>query len=520
MVETNATEVRFEPSGKTANVPPGTTLTDAAAAAGVTLQAPCGGAGLCRGCRVFAQGELSPLDPAERSLLTAEEIATGARLACRARVSGPVTVWRRRPTAASAAAIGRPGVEPLDWAGLSPALAFDVGTTSLVAGLVDLRSGDIVRTLAAANPQREWGADVMSRISSAQAGALEDMRRAVTEALAGMARDLLESARACTGEDAAEGSWAQGPVDAALVGNPAMLHILAAVDPGPLGTAPYEAAFLDEREIEESELSLPSGSRATTLPAIGPHVGADAVADALAARLVGKEEPVLLVDLGTNAEALLWDGSGTLWATSAAAGPAFEGGGLSSGMPATEGAIEGVTQGSSGFDLSVIGGGRPRGFCGSGILELMALMLEEGTMEESGRLLSAPELPDGLMLTQQDVRSVQLAKGAVTAALDVLLEKADIGAEDLTRVFVAGAFGRRLSAQTLVRLGIIHPEWGARVRFLGDAALSGAARWLADPGAREEATRIRERARLVDLARDESFQKRFMGALDFVWPGR
>jgi uncharacterized 2Fe-2S/4Fe-4S cluster protein (DUF4445 family) len=256
------------------------------------------------------------------------------------------------------------------------------------------------------------------------------------------------------------------------------------------------------------------------------------VAGAVAAGIARSEGPTLLLDLGTNGEAMIAAG-GDLLAASAAAGPAFEGAGLSSGLPAVPGAIESAWLDAGELHVRAIGDEKPLGICGSGLLDLLAALLEAGALDRGGRL--RPEGPlaarvhesaagthvdvaDGVALTQLDVRAAQLAKAAVQVAVDVLVAEAGLGAADVREVVVAGAFGSHLRPASLAAIGVIPPAWVERVALAGNGALAGAEAMLVSSAARREAERVAGTVRTLPLAERPDFQERFLAALDFPSP--
>ncbi|MDI6843063.1 MAG: ASKHA domain-containing protein [Anaerosomatales bacterium] len=523
---TRRVEVRFE-GGAPVSVAEGTTLLDAARVARVALDAACAGLGTCGRCRVRARGELSAPAAEEVATLGAAAVADGWRLACRARALGAVTV--EVPLPGTLAVVEGAALEPA-WkpdADAEPGtlgVALDVGTTTVVAALVDLRSGDALATASALNAQHPWGADVMSRVAAAQRGEGEALHRALVEQADALIVELAQAA-------APDADWI---ARIAAVGNTAMRGLLLGHDVTPLGAAPYEGVPL---EAVTTTWSAAGGARVSNaelyaLPCTSAFVGADAIAGLVAARLDSASDPRLFVDLGTNAEVVLWTG-GCWLAASAAAGPALEGAGLSCGMRAVPGAIEAATLEEGDLRLETIGGAEPTGLCGSGALSLAAALLDAGILDASGRMReSAGRLGsrvverDGqrafvlddagaLLFTQKDVRAVQLAKGAVRAAVELLLAEAGLAALDVAEVLVAGGFGRRLDGAALARTGTLPGVWRERLRFVGNAALEGARAALVSSTARAEAERLARRIVTLDLASDPRFQRRFVESLDF-----
>lgn len=525
--------VRFEPEGLAVEVPAGATLHEAAAEAGITISAPCGGLGRCGSCRVRVSGDLRGPGRTERDALGAAAGA-GVRLACLARVEGPGEIVVTRDAAPGALQITlagpdlvfalepRPGSEYALLLGVRPmGAAVDLGTTTIAVRVLGLDDGADLGEAVSLNPQAELGADVLTRVSRALAGDARALRRAVTgevERLVGslVVRPALADFTLC---------------ETVIVGNPTMMHLFLGRDVASLAAPPYEGVLTEEVVLDAADADMPTLGevRVTVGPAASAFVGADAVAAVVATALAGRGEPALLIDLGTNGEVVLATPDALL-ATSAAAGPAFEGGGLASGMRAEAGAVERAWLGADGLGLATVGGEEPRGVCGSGLLDLVAVLLDAGTLDTEGRMQAAGpladrvtetegglvfEVADGVVLAQRDVRALQLAKAAVAVAIDVLLAEAGVVAGDVREVLVAGGFGSHLRPASLVALGIVPAAWAERVTFVGNAALAGASAMLLSGEARREAERVARAVRTVPLAGRADFQTRYIAALDF-----
>jgi len=529
--------ITFEPSGTRVHVAPGVTIREAAAIAGVDLDAPCGGLGTCGRCAVHAEGTIEPATVDERVLLGEAGLATGVRLACRARVAGDVTV---RPIAGEGDE--KPGLRILELGehgeitieppaargvtGEAPLLGVvvDIGTTTVVVAVVDLATGERLGSASALNPQHPFGHDVMSRITHVAAHGPESMRAPIAATIEQLVVDAL------------------APIDrpvssvreVAIAGNTTMVHLLLGIDPAPLGIAPYEPAFIDPVERRAADVGLAGLGDAGVyiLPGISAFVGADITAGLLATHIAEQGRMVLLVDLGTNGEMVLRTPGG-LVAASTAAGPALEGASIAYGMRAEAGAIERVSLDASGnLHVETIGGGVPRGLCGSGLLDLIAVLLEAGVLDHTGRLCGeAPHplasrvseregtrafaLTADVYLTQRDVRQVQLANAAIASGIDMLLDAADVSATDMDEMIIAGGFGYHVKAAALVRLGMIPAAWRDRVHFAGNTAMTGALMALLDTAARRRAESIARHVTAIDLAAHPDFQARFVGAMRF-----
>ncbi|WP_050742276.1 ASKHA domain-containing protein [Symbiobacterium thermophilum] len=535
--------VQVKAAGRTFSVPSGMPLARALNQHEPFVETPCGARGQCRKCLVRVLGEAPEPTPADLEQLTPAELAQGFRLSCQLRVDRDLEVAvvpavTLDPRKARLGALAGPAeVDP--WAPLNPTgrslgFALDVGTTGIAGALLDLRTGEELAVHASLNPQAVYGADLMTRLSHAIQGEEQkgELTRLVRDAAQALLGRLLGKAGARPEEVTA----------ASLVGNTAMHHLFLGLPVEQLAVAPYTPAVTEGRVFE-----VPGFPALYALPVIAGFVGADTVAAALAAGLDAGEETVLLVDVGTNGEVLLRH-AGRLYACSAPAGPAFEGGEISQGMRAGPGAIEAVRFDGRDLVVTVIPGGprstagggggsgteAARGICGSGLLDAAAALLEAGLMDETGRLTHAGPaahrlaeggravaLAPGVQLTQKDLRSLQLAKGAIRSGIEVLLRVAGIGPARLDKVLLAGAFGNYLRRESAVATGLLPPVDPGRIQPIGNAAIAGAKLALLSRSARDRAEALARGARFVELATHPDFEEVFMEALNFprVRPG-
>ena len=528
--------VRFEPEGVVVTVPRGSTLLAAAGAAGVAVDAPCGGVGSCGACRVLVSGGVSEPGPTERGSLGAA-VRGGTRLACLALAEGPgeVVVQRiargdvRAELGSTGAPLVPPEVEPPASRGIPAGrgraigAAVDLGTTTIAARLHALDDGSVIAEAGGPNPQACFGADVLSRVSRALEGDADDLRSAAALGIGTIVAGLLADA----------GGDQDHLAEMALVGNPAMVGLLLDQDLEALATA--SAGGAGGPIVTSTRAAGITGLPDVPLyvpPSASSFVGADCLAGVLATSLTTRGATSLLIDLGTNGEVALAAG-GRLLAASAAAGPAFEGAGLSSGMGAEPGAIESVWIERDELRHATVGGAPARGICGSGLVDLLAVLLDAETLDSSGRLHHTGPLasrvrddPEGRLfmvdgevaLTQMDVRAAQLAKAAVQTAVQVLLLESGTAPEGVGDVLVAGGFGSRLRPSALAAIGVIPQTWVGRVTFVGNSALDGASRVLLSSAARREVEEIARATRVVPLATRADFQERFLGALAFEAP--
>jgi uncharacterized 2Fe-2S/4Fe-4S cluster protein (DUF4445 family) len=425
-------------------------------------------------------------------------------------------------------------VEPGDTTRTQLAAAVDIGTTTLAAYLLDLNAGRAIGVAAGANPQRGYGADVISRISAVAGNpaSLPEMQRLVVAAI----NDLLAEAAAGAGVSR------DGIYELVVAGNPCMLHLFAGVNPRHLAGTPYIPAFSELIVLDAAALGLQlnPAARVCLLPGISGYVGADIVADILATRLHHLAGTRLLIDVGTNGEMVLAR-DGRLITCATAAGPAFEGAHIACGMRAAVGAIEHVSVDGR-FDLTVIGTHtepvEPAGLCGSGLLDAVAAMVRAGVVDASGRMQNAANLPAAVgsrlfarngstafrlggppdrpvFVSQHDVRQVQMAKGAINSGISILLGEFGLTHADLDEVLLAGAFGSYLSPESALITGLLPPVPLARVRAVGNTAGDGARLVTLSSAARAEAVEIARTAAYIELSARKDFQSIFLKAIAF-----
>lgn len=460
------------------------------AANGFEIARPCGGRGSCGKCAVILEGQVSPPNEAEKR--------AGTRLACQAKLLGDARVIL--PETHDFEQIELSGVEIGKGKPMPGRLgaAVDIGTTTIALRLYDLQSGTCIGESGMGNPQVSVAADVMGRIGAALEGRLEEMQAQVLSAI----RALLQTACYRAGRLLED-------VDVLLVtGNTTMLYLLTGRNPEALSHAPFEADCLFD---EQAELL---GKAAYLPPCMNAFVGADITCAVLAAEQCGGGIS-LLVDVGTNGELALWK-DGVLYVSSTAAGPAFEGAGISCGCGSIAGAIDRVWLEDGGIAAHTIGEGKAVGLCGSGLIDAIACFLENGMVDETGatdedELL----LRDGIALAPRDIRAVQLAKAAIAAGIETLMEAANVTADEIETLYIAGGFGSHLNVRSAARIGLIPAELAGKVRILGNAALTGASMLLLDQNRLDEIRAIKERSKHVNLGGNPAFNEHYMDQMFF-----
>jgi len=419
-------------------------------------------------------------------------------------------------------------VEPGDTTEECFGVAFDVGTTTLVGTLMNLRTGMAAAVRSTLNGQAPFGADVISRISHAMNGAdsIDELRTAVVATMNGILDELYREA----------GITPERTYEAVVVGNVTMLHLLLGIDPTPISMMPFTPTFMDALSVPASEVSLrihPAGY-IQTLPALGAYVGADIVSGVLATNIAREDKLRVFVDVGTNGEIVIGSSQRTL-ATAAPAGPAFEGSQIKCGMRATDGAIEGV-QLSDRVELQVIGGDvAPIGLCGSGLVDAVAQLLTVGLLDHSGRMLSAADVPnhplaarlievegvrafllaEGVYLSQRDVRELQFAKGSIATGIKILMDILGVAASDLDEIFLGGSFGSYLNPESAKIIGLVPDVDVDKIIAVGNSAGEGAKIALLSYRERQVAFELPSRIEYVELSGRSDFNDAFVEVLRF-----
>jgi uncharacterized 2Fe-2S/4Fe-4S cluster protein (DUF4445 family) len=551
--------IRFIPDDKIVTVTDGTNLLEAARQAGAFIAAPCDGSGTCGKCRVKIPGEQRQnFKEAPHEWLTEAERAAGWALACQSTVHGDLQVepdqcadddlkilsegqsvgveldsWITKTFDASTAqtTVNAGGAflatETGDTTRSLFGVAVDIGTTTLVVALIDLRDGRELSVASSLNPQARHAQDVLSRIKlGSQPGGLQLLQG-----------ELIAELNRLISEAAAESNVPVRHIyEAVLSGNTTMLHLATGTNPASLGKYPYTPALQCGRHVRAAEIGLAIAPQGQVYlpPIMSAYVGADITSGILATKLAELRGVTLFVDIGTNGEMVLAV-NGQLTATSTAAGPAFEGMNIACGMRASRGAIEMVSLSGNSIEIKTIGNAPPVGLCGSGLLDVVGELAAHGGVDKNGRFQSNGHLPnrpwkdqfgsldgklffriaDPVYLSQKDVRQVQLAKAAVRAGIELMLRANGLAAAQVDRVLIAGSFGFHLRTANLIHLGLLPREFNDRVEFVGNTSKSGARAFLLNRRLRDELKQLVQRVRVLELANDPAFEKTFVQALSF-----
>ncbi len=470
---------------------------------GITsVAAPCNGQGKCKKCVVNINGEEC--------------------LACTTKVAEGMVVRLSEQQNAKISENGEGYIYPSD--GIEGyAVACDIGTTTIVCHLLDMKTGERIGTVSKKNAQGVYGADVVSRIQAASSGRLRELQKFVVRQLEQMIIQLCQKAKVSL-----------PIIYMSVAGNTVMCHLLAGLSPEKIGVAPFLPDELFGKEYSGTELGFRICKKIYLFPCAAGYVGGDVTADLLAAMRGHENEETLLLDIGTNGEMVLGTEQEYV-CCAAAAGPAFEGAEIVMGMPATQKAISHVILEQNKIKAEIIGEEQEaEGICGSGLLDAVAVFLQSGLMDETGMLLEEEEVPtefreyagfykeencvwltEKVCVTQTDVRNIQLAKAAIAAGIQVLLNEKGIKYEDVKRLILAGGFGTYLNKESAARIGLIPSELLPVTQAVGNAAGEGAVSAAISKEAREQAKKIQEHMRYIELSMHPEFSDAYMELMDF-----
>ncbi len=498
------------------------------------ISSPCGGNGLCGKCLIrVLEGDAEKPHLDELRLLTQKQLDNGLRLACRMQAGTctdlTIELVHREEGGQVAVTydISSDDISPGQY--YSPdtyGFAVDIGTTTVVVFLVKLDTQKILGHASQMNSQRVAGGDVISRIQYVQEHeeGLGELQGMLIKQLESLMKELLD--RYSVAPESIHSITA--------VGNPTMIHLFTGVDPSGIATAPFTPAFTAPQIIQASKVGFTTSPNADlVLPGfVSAYIGSDITVGVLSSSVRRKGKAVLFIDIGTNGEIVL-SVDEKLYSCSSAAGPAFEGASIYQGMGAFPGAIDHlwVAEDQS-IDHSTIGGITAQGICGSGIIDIMAVLLKLHLVDETGALNreypeaekyfvdslegSALRLSETVVFTHKDVREVQLAKAAIAAGIDVLLEEAELTASQLDSVIIAGGFGSYIDTEHAQAIGLLPPVDSGKIVTVGNAAGKGALELLMNPTASEQVELIRKENTYIELSLSTSFQDRYIEHMMFL----
>ena len=501
---------------------------------GIFVDNPCNGKGICGKCKVrILSGSILPVIKEEEKFLSIQEQKEGIRLSCLTGVRGSIEIeLLQKERKHSVLTKGYVPEFEKDRFDSGYGIAIDIGTTTVVTALIELKTGKELANTSMINAQKHYGLDVLTRITyeyEQEEKGIRELQKAIVDSVNAMISAVCQDA-GVRKEDIRE-------IDVAA--NCTMMHMLLGVDARPIGRAPYKPKFTSAKTLPAKEIGIEAGEKTVLycLPHVSAYIGADIVAGAYVCELQKQKGNVLFIDIGTNGEIVLVS-NGRLLCCSCAAGPALEGMNISSGMRAAEGAIEDICITEQGVLLTTIGDKEPAGLCGSGILSVVKELLLSGIIKKTGVFIKKDKLAQDdyrypmirmngtkrefilckeplLLVTQGDVRQVQLAKGAILSGFLALLNKAGIGMEDLDQVMIAGQFGAHLPVSSLIGTGILPEGVKEKLVYVGNSSKTGAYMALLSHKVKEEIERLAEQMEYMELSETENYERLFTESMIF-----
>ena len=545
------------------NINSGDTLLQAISDAGVYLDAPCGGEGRCRKCLVYVKTEdLKKISTSQAQVNTISILNSqfSILIACLTYVNSDTTIYLPDETEMKIAGSLNQNMscsscecsKKRQFTKLG--VAVDIGTTTVVARLVDTTTGKIISVASGANAQRVYGADVISRIKYCSANGHEKLTKLIRVQIAALVRQMLSkiegSDRLNGSDDISEGAAKIEQI--VIAGNTIMQHLAAGYSPVSMGSVPFDTISLFGtttpvwEELLGLQVEVSPDAEIYYTPAIKAYVGGDITAGILAFETAANFTPtgreveghanscfnfspggrkvkstVLFLDIGTNGEIVLKH-DGKYYCCATAAGPAFEGAEIEMGTAAVSGAISHVAwnEEKGEPELTIIGETTPIGICGSGLLDTLAFLVESGKVDETGRLEQGGDndkfyLTESVYITSEDIRKLQLAKAAIAAGVQTLLHHVGISEVQVDALILAGGFGNYLDKKSAARIGLIPQSLLPVTHSLGNTAIEGATIALFSENAREELENIRERTQYIELSTNKIFNEQFIEQIMF-----
>lgn len=460
-------KVRF--NNRIIDVPDGTILSDVLIKSGENLPHLCGGKGACKKCLVSVNGK--------------------DELSCQYEIKSDIDVVlpENYEILSETGAIGSNEITE------NCCCCLDIGTTTLALALVSLDEKKIIKIKTAPNPQRAFGGDILNRIEYCNKNGVSELQACLIDKINIMIDEI--------GVNSAYSMYVSG--------NTTMLHLFFGVDPSSISVAPYTPVFLESKEINGNEIGLNNIKKVASLPCISAFVGADLVAGVNHADLPRENKFNLLVDLGTNAEIVLYN-KNNLYCASAAAGPCFEGANITCGMSATDGAIYSY---SIDGKFKTINNKAPKGICGTGLIDIIAVLIEKGIIDETG-YMDCDEfyITNDIKLTQKDIRQFQLAKSAVYSGLTALLRENTISFKAIENLFISGGFSAKINIENAVKTGLLPEELKEKVVVLNNSSFLGTVKYACE---QNDLSVYLNNAEYIDLSTNQLFSDLFIKNMEF-----
>lgn len=552
-------KVQFLPMNKRIEVSSGTSLLQAALDCSIDVDAVCGGKGTCGKCKMLVtKGNLKDYNEIELDHLSQEELSSGMRLACKMKVNSDscAIIPNESRKKYETRQLHLENNEELEQDKLKDfsdhyGITFDIGTTSVEACLINLEDKQRLIQISTNNTQSPYGADVISRISYSNQS--KDNLLRLQKLIWDCCNKLIDQLLIRYGL-ILEGKFSSNKIEdvnnknliynrikkCVILGNTTMIHIFLGKSVKGLARIPFEGVCYDMQYLanKEKQFHMDPKGEVIVLPGIRGHVGSDTLGCIIDTDLGNQKGINLLIDIGTNGEMVISQGQEMI-CCSTAAGPAFEGACIYQGIRAKNGAIKGVKIEDNKIILDVVGDVKPEGICGSGVIDAIAELIKVGIIDETGRILTQGEVESPLssriinengirfilaysqngpniVLTQQDVREVQLAKAAIYAGTISLLKEVGVKRKDLNRLYLAGAFGSNINVDNAIRIGLLPDIDRNRVSLIGNGSLNGGVMVILSEVSLEEIVNIRNNVKHIELANDDEFRKRYIDAINFT----
>ncbi len=477
----------FQPSGVSADVPDGISISEASIRAGVRIGLPCGGRGRCGRCIVIVN---------EKRLKACQtQVADGMEIVIPKEDIGKVIA------AADDSVIDTEDISPLS-KGLG--LAVDIGTTTVAIEIIDLSNGNSVFKGSDLNQQRLRGEDVLARIEYAGEGGTDELHDLVIKTI----NDIIDSSDIDF----------EKITSAYIAGNTAMIHLFLDVDPTPIRYPPFNPVVADaEITGEQSGLHVNKDAKVVCMPSVSSYVGGDITSDIVFSGMDDGEKISLLIDVGTNGEVALGN-SDMQMCCSSSAGPAFEGSQMTSGMLAKDGAIDGIRITDGEVRYTVIGNTEPKGICGSAVIDVVAELFKNGLIDKRGNFTERSGCKDrfviakDVVITQSEIKDVIMTKAAVYSATRSMVRNLGITYDDVEKIFIAGGFGNFINMESAITIGLFPDVDREKYVYLGNASLAGAKRALLSSQFRDRISSVFPKMTYLDLSSDHVFYDEYMSA--------
>lgn len=517
-----ANRIFFKDYGTETFIEDGAVLMDAVKKMNYSLETPCNCIGMCGKCTVIARGGLEKMEKEEKSFLSDSQIKRGYRLACVAKTKGDVVIEFLESDESlnvhEEASTEEKNLQP-ESSGKSFGVAVDIGTTGISSYLLDLETDSIVDRKSILNPQAKFGNDVLSRISFCmQEDGLQKLKESINSAVGQIVSGFSKKVQA------------KNISDIVISANTTMLHLFEGEDPSSIARFPYTPVFLEKREAPASNYGIEAskGAKLTLLPSSSSYIGADIISGLVATGFEDSRKNSVFVDIGTNGEIVI-NRESKLVATSTAAGPALEGMNISCGCRARKGAIDSFEiNAEKEFSFTTIGSEKANGICGSGLIDIMAELVDKGIVMKSGKFNKKmdPEflkrfkdkkfyIGEDIYISQKDIRQVQLAKGAIATGIRMAMDRLSMDACQVEEVVIAGSFGYHLNFENVKRIGLIPSDIAKKASFVGNSSLEGARMVLLNPEKQGEFDRLKDKIEVLELSTSEDFQDYFIRELGF-----